>query len=98
MVAPLLCGGGRRRRAVAFVGVAMVDGFAPTVAFALLAGVGTALFTPATLASLPSLVEKERLPGGHVPVRGDRRRRPGRGTRARRRWCWWPGAPRRCSW
>jgi MFS family permease len=49
-------------RAVAFVGVAVVDGFAPTVAFALLAGVGTALFTPATLAALPSLVEKERLP------------------------------------
>ena len=49
-------------RAVAFIGVALVHGFAPTVAFALLAGVGTALFTPATLAALPSLVTKERLP------------------------------------
>jgi MFS family permease len=48
--------------ALAFVGVALVDGFASTVAFALLAGVGAALFVPATLASLPSLVTKERLP------------------------------------
>jgi MFS family permease len=48
--------------AVAFVGVAVVDGFAATVAFALLAGVGAALFMPATLASLPSLVTEKRLP------------------------------------
>ena len=49
-------------RAVAFVGIVFVDGFVPTVALALLAGAGTALFTPATLAALPSLVAKERLP------------------------------------
>ena len=49
-------------RAAAFVGIAVVDDFAATVAFAVLAGAGTALFTPATLAGLPSLVSKERLP------------------------------------
>jgi len=49
-------------RAVAFVGIVFVDGFVPTVALALLAGAGTALFTPATLAALPSLVARERLP------------------------------------
>jgi MFS family permease len=49
-------------RAVAFVGIAVIDVFAATVAFAVLAGAGTALFTPATLAGLPSLVSKERLP------------------------------------
>jgi MFS family permease len=49
-------------RAVAFIGIALVDSFAATVAFAVLAGSGTALFTPATLAGLPSLVSKERLP------------------------------------
>ncbi|HEX8066719.1 MAG TPA: MFS transporter [Thermoleophilaceae bacterium] len=49
-------------RAVAFVGVALVGGFAATVAFALLAGAGAATFTPAILASLPSLVEEKRLP------------------------------------
>ena len=48
--------------AVAFVGVAVVDGIVPTVGFALLAGVGAALFMPATLAALPSLVTEERLP------------------------------------
>lgn len=49
-------------RAVAFVAIALVDGFAATVAFAVLAGVGTGLFTPAALASLPSLVAARRLP------------------------------------
>jgi MFS family permease len=49
-------------RAVAFVGIAMVGSFEATVALALLAGAGTALFTPATLAALPSLVDRERLP------------------------------------
>jgi MFS family permease len=48
-------------RAVAFIGIALIDAFAATVAFAVLAGAGTALFTPATLAGLPSLVSKERL-------------------------------------
>jgi MFS family permease len=49
-------------RAVAFIGIALVDGFVPTVALAVLAGTGTALFTPATLAALPSLVDQSRLP------------------------------------
>lgn len=49
-------------RAVAFVGVALVDSFAATFALALLAGVGTGLFTPAALAAVPSLVRPERLP------------------------------------
>jgi MFS family permease len=49
-------------RAGAFVGIAVIDDFGATVAFAVLAGAGTALFTPATLAGLPSLVSKERLP------------------------------------
>ena len=49
-------------RALAFVGIAFVSSFEATVALALVAGAGTALFTPATLAALPSLVERERLP------------------------------------
>lgn len=49
-------------RAVAFIGIAVVDVFPATIAFAVLAGTGTALFLPATLAGLPSLVSKERLP------------------------------------
>jgi MFS family permease len=49
-------------RAGAFIAIALVDDFALTVAFAALAGAGTALFTPATLAGLPSLVSKARVP------------------------------------
>jgi MFS family permease len=49
-------------RAVAFVGLALVDSFAATVALAALAGVGQAAFTPAVMASLPSLVSEKRLP------------------------------------
>ena len=49
-------------RAVAFLGIALVDDFASTVALAALAGVGTGLFTPAALAALPTLVKKEALP------------------------------------
>jgi MFS family permease len=49
-------------RALAFLGIAVVDSFAATFALALLAGVGTGLFTPASLAALPSLVKPERLP------------------------------------
>jgi MFS family permease len=49
-------------RAVAFAGIVFVDGFVPTLMFALLAGVGTGLFTPASLAALPSLVHVRRLP------------------------------------
>jgi MFS family permease len=47
-------------RAAAFIGIAVVDDFSTTVGFAVLAGAGTALFTPATLAGLPSLVHRER--------------------------------------
>src|SRR4051794_11277912 len=47
-------------RAAAFVGVALVGSFPATVAFATLAGVGTALFSPAVLAALPSLAAPER--------------------------------------
>jgi MFS family permease len=49
-------------RAGAFLGIAVVDGFVPTIALAALAGTGTALFTPASLAGLPSLVHEERRP------------------------------------
>ena len=49
-------------RAVAFIGIALVHSFVPTVAFALLAGTGTALFKPAIMAGLPSLVHRARLP------------------------------------
>jgi MFS family permease len=49
-------------RAGAFAGIVLVDGFVPTLLLALLAGIGTGLFTPAALASLPSLVEDRRLP------------------------------------
>ncbi len=49
-------------RAVAFLGLVIVDGFVGTFLLALLAGVGTGLFNPAALASLPSLVEERRLP------------------------------------
>lgn len=49
-------------RAVAFLGIALVDSFAATVGLALLAGAGTGLFNPASLAAVPSLVKPERLP------------------------------------
>ena len=49
-------------RAGAFVGIALVDSFAATLVLAAVAGTGTALFTPAALASLPSLVKPARLP------------------------------------
>lgn len=49
-------------RAAAFVGIWLVDDFAATVAFAALAGTGTGLFTPASLAGLPSLVAPSRVP------------------------------------
>ena len=49
-------------RAIAFLGLVLVDGFVATFFLALLAGVGTGLFTPAALAALPSLVEERRLP------------------------------------
>lgn len=49
-------------RVAAFGGIALVDGFLPSLALALLAGVGTGLFTPAALSALPSVVEERRLP------------------------------------
>ena len=49
-------------RAVAFAGIALVGGIWATVAFALLAGAGAGLFTPAVLAALPSLVDERRAP------------------------------------
>lgn len=49
-------------RAAAFIGLALVDSFAATVALAALAGVGQAAFQPAVMASLPSLVSAKRLP------------------------------------
>jgi MFS family permease len=49
-------------RGVAFLGIALVDSFAATVGLALIAGAGTGLFNPASLAAVPSLVKPERLP------------------------------------
>ena len=49
-------------RAIAFAGIVAVDGFAGTLALAVLAGIGTGLFTPAALASIPSLVRTRLLP------------------------------------
>ena len=50
-------------RGAAFLGIGLVDGFAATVALALLAGVGhRRSSTRPSLAALPSLVEPERLP------------------------------------
>jgi len=46
-------------RAICFVVIALVPSFAATVAFALLAGVGTALFRPAINAALPGMVPPE---------------------------------------
>jgi MFS family permease len=47
-------------RAAAFVGIALIHSFPATVAFATVAGVGTALFSPAVLAALPTLAAPER--------------------------------------
>ena len=48
-------------RAVAFAGLVLVDGTVAMVLFALLAGLGTACFRPATYALLPGLVDRSRL-------------------------------------
>jgi MFS family permease len=61
---------GRRRcaviadvlRAAVFVGLGFASSFGLIIALALLAGVGTALFKPAILAGLPSMVDEENLP------------------------------------
>lgn len=47
-------------RAAGFLGVILVPSFEATLAFALLAGVGTALFTPAALSTVPRLVADHR--------------------------------------
>ena len=47
-------------RAGAFLGIPFVGSFEATLALALAAGLGTALFRPAVLAGLPSLVDKDR--------------------------------------
>ena len=49
-------------RVAAFAGIAAVDSIEATVAFAALAGAATALYRPAALAALPSLVPGEKLP------------------------------------
>jgi MFS family permease len=49
-------------RALAFVGIAVFDSYGSTLAFALAAGLGTALFRPAALAGVPGLVAPERMP------------------------------------
>jgi MFS family permease len=49
-------------RAVAFIGIWWVDDYLATVALAALAGTGTGLFTPASLAAIPSLVSPARVP------------------------------------
>lgn len=49
-------------RAAAFVGIALTDSFAATFALAIVAGCGTALWKPAVMAGLPSVVSRERLP------------------------------------
>ena len=49
-------------RVGAFAGIAVVDTIEATVAFAFLAGAATALYRPAALAALPSLVDADRLP------------------------------------
>lgn len=49
-------------RAAAFVGIALVDSFGATLALAVLAGMGTGLYTPTVLAGLPRLIDESRLP------------------------------------
>jgi MFS family permease len=48
-------------RAAAFFGVATAGGFAGTLGFALLAGVGTTVYRPASKCALPALAGPERL-------------------------------------
>ena len=47
-------------RAAAFLALAVIPSFAATVGFALIAGVGTALFRPAFNAALPGMVSDEQ--------------------------------------
>ena len=53
-------------RAAAFAGIVLVPGIPALVGFALLAGLGTAVFRPATCALLPALVEDRRLPAANA--------------------------------
>jgi MFS family permease len=53
-------------RALAFAAILLTGGVAAMVALALLAGVGSALFRPATSALLPSLVPDTRLPAANA--------------------------------
>jgi MFS family permease len=49
-------------RALAFTGIALTGSYALTFVLALVAGCGTALWKPAVMAALPSVVSRERLP------------------------------------
>jgi len=49
-------------RAGAFVGLALTGSFPLMIPLALTSGVGQALFHPTVMATLPSLVSRERLP------------------------------------
>ena len=49
-------------RGAAFIALAFVGGIGSTIALALVAGAGAALFTPAALAAIPGLVDEQRLP------------------------------------
>ncbi len=49
-------------RALAFGGMVITHSFALTFVLALVAGAGTSLWKPAAMASLPSVVSRERLP------------------------------------
>ena len=57
-------------RVGAFAGVAFVDGFAATMALSLVAGVGTAMFTPASLCRPPQprATGSASSPGGNVAL------------------------------
>ena len=56
----LLLAGADVVRATAFAGLALAGGFAATVAFAALAGLGNAIFNPTVIPALPALVSRER--------------------------------------
>jgi MFS family permease len=47
-------------RVAAFAGLALVGGFAATLAFAGLAGLGNSIFNPTVIPALPALVSRER--------------------------------------
>ena len=53
-------------RAVAIAGLLLVDGVGAMIAFAVVLGMGNALFRPATSALLPSIVSPERLTAGNA--------------------------------